>query len=128
MKRSPTPTPEDGEQYEDRHRNYDAELNAHRRHRGEDLIWCTRMQREEYNLNQRTRQLDICEAYLRIREHRCDHREAEIRAARMRGTDMRSESGSEYKYVSFISIKKHIRFSSDTTRLVIKCSVLHAII
>jgi hypothetical protein len=29
---------------------------------------------------------------------------------------------------SFISIKKHVRFRPDTTRLVIKYSVLHAII
>jgi hypothetical protein len=53
------------------------------------------MQREEYNLNQRTRQLDVHEAHLHIRERRCDHREAEIRAARMMGTDMGSESRSE---------------------------------
>jgi hypothetical protein len=53
------------------------------------------MQRQEYNLNQRRRQLDICEAHLRVREHRYDRREAEIRAARMRGTDMESEGGSE---------------------------------
>jgi hypothetical protein len=43
------------------------------------------MQRQEYNLNQRRRQLDVREAPLRVRECRCDHREAEIRAARMRG-------------------------------------------
>jgi hypothetical protein len=55
VKRSPTPTPEDNEQYEDRHRNYEVERNARRRHRGEDLIWRTCMQREEYNLNQHTR-------------------------------------------------------------------------
>jgi hypothetical protein len=95
VKRSPTPTPEDDEQYEGRHRNYEVERNAHRRHMGEDLIWRTRMQREEYNLNQRARQLDVREAHLPIRECICDHREAEIHAARMRGTDMRSESGSE---------------------------------
>jgi hypothetical protein len=40
-------------------------------------------------------ELDIREAQLCIREHRCDRREAEIRAARMRGMDMGSESGSE---------------------------------
>jgi hypothetical protein len=50
VKRSPTPTPED-EQYEDRPRNYKAERNACQRHRGEDLIWRTHIQREEYNLN-----------------------------------------------------------------------------
>jgi hypothetical protein len=68
---------------------------AHQRHRGEDLISRTSMQRQEYNLNQRRRQLDILEAHLRVREHRCDHREAEIRTARMMGMDMRSESESE---------------------------------
>jgi hypothetical protein len=54
VKRNPTPTPEDDEQYEDRRRNYEAEHNARQRHRGNDLIWRTRMQREQYNLNQRT--------------------------------------------------------------------------
>jgi hypothetical protein len=63
--------------------------------RGEDLIWRTSMQREEYNLNQRRRQLDIREAHLRVRECRCDRREAEIRTTRMRGMDMGSESESE---------------------------------
>jgi hypothetical protein len=62
---------------------------------GKDLIWCTNMQRQEYNLNQRTRQLDVREAHLRVHEHRCDHREAKIRAARMRVRDVGSESGSE---------------------------------
>jgi hypothetical protein len=95
VKRKPTPTPEDDEQYKDRRRNYEVERNACWRHRGEDLIWCTRIQREEYNLNQRTRQLDVREAHLHIRERRCDHHVAEIRAARMRGTDMESKGGSE---------------------------------
>jgi hypothetical protein len=95
VKRSPTPTPKDDEQYEDKCPNYEAKHNAHWRHRGEDLIWHTCMQREEYNLNQHTRQLDVREAHLRICECRCDHREAKIRAARMRGMDMGSESGSE---------------------------------
>jgi hypothetical protein len=53
------------------------------------------MQRKEYNLNQRTRQLDVCEAHLHIRECRCDRHEADISSARMRGTDTGSESGSE---------------------------------
>jgi hypothetical protein len=88
---SPTPTPEDDEQYEERHCNYEAERHVCRRHMGEDLIWCTRMQSEEYNINQRARQLDIREVHVR----RCDRREAEIRAARMRGTNTRRESGSE---------------------------------
>jgi hypothetical protein len=54
VKLSPTPTPEDDEQYEDKRCNYEAERHARRRHRGKDLIWRTRMQREEYNLNLRT--------------------------------------------------------------------------
>jgi hypothetical protein len=54
VKRSPTPTPEDDEQYEDRCHNYEAERNAHRRHMDENLIWRTCMQSEEYNLNQHT--------------------------------------------------------------------------
>jgi hypothetical protein len=53
------------------------------------------MQRQEYNLNQRRRQLDVREAHIRVRKHICDHREAKIRATRMRDTDMRSESESE---------------------------------
>jgi hypothetical protein len=95
VKRSTTLTAEDDEQYEDRHHNYKAECNASRRHMGDDLIWRTRMQREENNLNQRTRQLDVREVHLHIREHRCDHREAEIHAARMRGRDVGSESRSK---------------------------------
>jgi hypothetical protein len=95
VKRSPTPTPENDEEYEDREINYEAEHQARQRHRGKDLIWRTSMQRQEYNLNQRRRQLDVREAHLRVRERRCDHREVEICAARMRGMDMGSESGSE---------------------------------
>jgi hypothetical protein len=53
------------------------------------------MQRQEYNLNQRRRQLDVREVHLHVRERRCDQREAEIHVARMRGMDMGSESGSE---------------------------------
>jgi hypothetical protein len=92
---SPTPTPEDDEQYLDRRCNYEAECHARRRHRGEDLIWHTRMQREEYNLNQHARQLDVREAHLHRHERRCDHREAEVRATRMRGMDTGRESGLE---------------------------------
>jgi hypothetical protein len=95
MKRSPTPTPEDDEQYEDRHRNYEAKRQTCWRHKGEDLIWCTSMQRQEYNLDQHRRQLEVREEHLSVRERRCDHREAEIHVARMKGTDMKSEGGSE---------------------------------
>jgi hypothetical protein len=87
VKLSSTPEPEDNEQYEDRCHNYDAEHHACQRNRGEDLIWRTRMQREQYSLSQRARQLDVREAQLHRREHRCDRREAEIRAARIWGTD-----------------------------------------
>jgi hypothetical protein len=59
------------------------------------LIWRTSMQRKEYNLNQRARQLDVREAHLCVHERRCDRRETEIHAARMRGSDMGSEIGSE---------------------------------
>jgi hypothetical protein len=44
------------------------------------------MQREEYNLNQRARALDICETHLCRRECRCDRREAEVHVARVSGT------------------------------------------
>jgi hypothetical protein len=43
VKRSPTPTPEDDEKYEDICRNYEVECNARWRHMGEDLIWRTSM-------------------------------------------------------------------------------------
>jgi hypothetical protein len=38
VKRSPTPTPEDDEEYDNREFNYEAKRQAHQRHRGEDLI------------------------------------------------------------------------------------------
>jgi hypothetical protein len=95
VKRNPTPTQENDEKYEDREMKYKAEHQARQRHRGEDLIWRTSMQRQKYNLNQRRRQLDIGEAHLRVCECRCDHREGETCVARMRGMDMRSESESE---------------------------------
>jgi hypothetical protein len=69
---SPTSTPENDEEYEDKKMNYEAERQTRQRHSGKDLIWRTSMQRQEYNLNQRR-----CEC-------RCDRREAEICAARMR--------------------------------------------
>jgi hypothetical protein len=46
VKLSPTSTPEDDEQYEDKHRNYEAERNGRWRHMDEDLIWRTCLQRE----------------------------------------------------------------------------------
>jgi hypothetical protein len=38
VKRSPTPTLENDEEYEDREMNYEAEHQTRQRHRGEDLI------------------------------------------------------------------------------------------
>jgi hypothetical protein len=43
MKSSPTPTPEDDEQYENRETNYEAKHQARQRYSGKDLIWRTRM-------------------------------------------------------------------------------------
>jgi hypothetical protein len=92
---SPTPTPEDDEQYEDRRHNYEADQNARWRRMGKDLIWRTRLERQEYNINQHARALDIREAHIRRRERRCDHHEAEVHVARVSGTGRGSESGSE---------------------------------
>jgi hypothetical protein len=92
---SPTPTPEDDEEYENRCPNYEADQNAHRRNMGEDLIWRTRMQRKEFNLIQHACQLDVREAHLRRLERRCDRREAEVCAARLSGTSRGSGCGSE---------------------------------
>jgi hypothetical protein len=77
----PTLTPEDDEEYEDMCHNYEDDQNARRRRRGEDLIWRTRLQRQEYNLNQRAGQLDLREAHLRRHKHRCDRCEAEVHIA-----------------------------------------------
>jgi hypothetical protein len=95
VKLSPTPSLELDEEYENMRLNHEAERNAHQRHMGKDLIWRNCMQREEYNINQRAWQLDVREAHLHRRECRCDHREAEIHVARMRGIDTGRESGSE---------------------------------
>jgi hypothetical protein len=53
------------------------------------------MQRQEYNLNHRTWQLDVYEAHLHVREHRCDRHEVEIRVARMGDRNRGSKSESE---------------------------------
>jgi hypothetical protein len=91
---SQTSTPEDDEEYEDRHRNYEADQNACRRHRGEDLIWHTHLQRQECNLNQRAQQLDLHEAHLHRRECICDRYESQVHAARLSGTGRGDGSGS----------------------------------
>jgi hypothetical protein len=61
---SPTLAPEDDEEYEDIHHNYEADQNARQRRKGKDVIWHTHLQRQEYNLNQCARALDIREAHL----------------------------------------------------------------
>jgi hypothetical protein len=95
VKLSPTPSLELDEEYENMRLNLEAERNACQRHKGEDLIWRTRMQREEYNLNQRAQQLDVHEAHLHRCERRCDHHKIEIRAIRMRGMGTEMGSGPE---------------------------------
>jgi hypothetical protein len=95
VKLSPTLSLELDEEYENMCLNHEAERNARWRHRGEDLIWRTHMQREEYNLNQRAWQLDVREAHLCRRERRCDRCEAKIHATRMRGMDTGRGSGSK---------------------------------
>jgi hypothetical protein len=52
----------------------------------------------------------------------------EIHAARMRGHEYRKEEWIQViVYIVYFN-KKHVRFSSDTIRLLIKCSDLHATI
>jgi len=85
IKLSPTPSPELDEEYAARREDENMDRNARRRRWEEDLIWRNRLQMQEWNLNQRGRELDVREAHLRRRERRCDRREADIRAARMRG-------------------------------------------
>jgi hypothetical protein len=92
---SPTSKLEDDEEYEDKHRNYKADQNACQRCTGEYLIWHTCLQRQEYNLNQHARQLDLREAHLCRRERRCDHHEAKIHVARLSGNGRKSGSGSD---------------------------------
>jgi hypothetical protein len=90
---SPTPSPELDEEYQNKHINEEAEHNAHQRHMGEDLIWHTHLQMEEYNLNQRARQLDVCEAHLHRCECRCDRREADVHATILRDMGTGRERG-----------------------------------
>jgi hypothetical protein len=47
VKRSPTSTPENNGEYEDREMNYEAKHQARQKHMSEDLIWHTSMQRQE---------------------------------------------------------------------------------
>jgi hypothetical protein len=85
IKLSPTPSPELDEEYEVRRDNENIDRTACMRHCEEDLIWRNHLQNEEWNLNQRARQLDIREAHLCRREHICDRREADLRSARLWG-------------------------------------------
>ena len=85
IKLSPTLSPELDKDYAARREDENMDRNAHHRRWEEDLIWWNRLQMQEWNLNQRERQLDVRETHLRRRERRCNRREADIRAARMRG-------------------------------------------
>jgi len=82
---SPTPSPELDEDYAARRTDEDMDRTARLRRWNEDVIWRTRLQMQEWNLNQRAREQDVREANLRRREHRVRRREAELRAARIRG-------------------------------------------
>jgi hypothetical protein len=85
IKLSLTPSPKLDEEYEARRDDENMDRTARMRHCEEDLIWQNCLQNEEWNLNQRARQLDVCESHLRRWEHRCDRREANLRAAKLRG-------------------------------------------
>ena len=98
----------------------------------EDVIWRTRLEIQEWNLNQRAREQDVREANLRRRERRVQRRETELRAARIRGRG-RGRGRVTVKHVRtvlciFYFPSRHVRSSLGTTRLVIKCSIFHAII
>jgi len=73
------------EEYAARRTDEDMDRAAHLRRWNEDVIWRTRLEMQEWNLNQRAREQDVREANLRRREHRVRRREAELRAARIRG-------------------------------------------
>jgi hypothetical protein len=82
---SPTLSHELDEEYEARRDDENMDCGARMRHCEEDLIWQNRLQNQEWNLNQRARQLDVREAYLCRCERRCDRRDANLRAARLWG-------------------------------------------
>ena len=82
---SPTPSPELDEDYAARRTDEDMDRIARLRCWNEDMIWRTRFQMQEWSLNQRAREQDVREANLCRREHRVRRREAELRAARIRG-------------------------------------------
>jgi hypothetical protein len=92
---SPTLSSELDEEYQIRRDDEEVEHNARQRNRGEYLIWCTHLEMKMYNLNQRARQLNVHEAHLHRCEHRCDHRETEVRAARLGGMDTGRGRGSQ---------------------------------
>jgi hypothetical protein len=95
VKFSLTLSPELDEVYQARRDDEEDECNAHRRHMREDLIWCTHLEMEEYNLNRRARQLDVREAHLCRHEQRCDRHEAKVPAARLRGMGTVRGRGSQ---------------------------------
>jgi hypothetical protein len=65
IKLSLTPSLELDEEYEARRDDENMDRTARMRHCEEDLIWRNRLENEEWNLNQRARQLDVREAHLR---------------------------------------------------------------
>jgi hypothetical protein len=85
IKLSPTPSPELDEEYEARRDDENMDRTARMRHCEEDLIWQNHLQNEEWNLNERARQVDVREAHIRRRERIYDKRETDLRAARLQG-------------------------------------------
>jgi hypothetical protein len=81
--------PELDEEYEARCDDENMDRAARMRHCEEDSIWQNHLQNQEWNLDQRARQLDVCEAHLRRQECRCDRRDASLRAARLQGRGRR---------------------------------------
>ena len=86
---SPTPSLELDEDYAARRTDEDMDRTARLRRWNEDVIWRTRLQMQEWNLNQCAREQDVREANLRRQKHRVQRREAQLRAelhaARIRG-------------------------------------------
>ena len=67
---SPTPSPELNEEYAARRTDEDMDRTARLRRCNEDVIWRTRLEMQEWNLNQRAREQDVRETNLRRQEHR----------------------------------------------------------
>ena len=94
---SPTPSPELDEHYAARRTDEEMDRAARLRRYNEDVVWRTRLEMQEWTLNERARGQDVREMDLRRREHRVRRREArlraELRAARGRGRGTSSGSG-----------------------------------